>query len=145
MASIRTWKQRNGIQIDEVDFYGDIHAFKILVNGRTVVTISADSPEDTYDIREALDANEDVRDWEDGNGNNVGMLIRRRTTGLREAMREIEDAGRCYSGELRNGQLGTYWIDKYTGTLYEYETDNEALRVDDLTDDDLLEVTIRGL
>ncbi len=145
MATIRTWKQRNGIEIDEVDFYDDIHAFEMSVNGRTVVTICADSPEDTYNIREALDANKDVRDWEDGNGNNVGMLIRQRTTGLREALREIEDAGRCYSGELRNGQLGTYWIDKSTGTLYEYETDNEALNVDDLTDDDLLEVRIGGL
>ena len=139
-----TWTQ-NGIEIDEVELDGDRHAFEMSVNGRTVVTIYADSPEDTYDIREALDANEDVRDWEDWDGNNVGMLITQRTTGLRDTLRGIEDEGRCYNGELCNGKFGTYWIDKSTGTLYEYETDDLDLFVDDLTEEDLENIKIEGL
>ena len=115
------------------------------VNGRTVVTIYADSPKDTYNIREALDANEDVRDWEDyWDGNNVGMLIRQRTTGLRDTLRELEDEGCCYNGELCNGKFGTYWVDKSTGTVYEYVTDDLGLLVGDLTDEDLKKVIIGG-
>ena len=139
-----TWTQ-NGIEIDEVELDGDRHAFEMSVNGRTVVTIYADSPENTYVIREALDANEDVRDWEDEDGNNVGMLITQRTTGLRETLRGIEDEGGCYNGELIHGAYGTYWIDKVNAICYEYVTDDLGLLVDDLTDEDLLRVRIGGL
>ena len=31
MISIRTWKQENGIEIDEVEFDGDRHAFEVRV------------------------------------------------------------------------------------------------------------------
>ena len=88
----RTWAQP-GMEIDEVEFDGDRHAFEICVNGNHVVTVYADSPEQTEDMRAALDAGEDVRDWEDGLGNNVGLLIRQRTTDLRDTLRELEDEG----------------------------------------------------
>ena len=145
MASIRTWQQTSGIEIDEVELDGDRHAFEVCVDGKHVVTIYADSPENTYDLREALDANEDVRDWEDGDDNNVGMLINQRTTGLRETLRGIEDEGGCYNGELINGAYGTYWIDKVNAICYEYVTDNLDLGVDDLTDEELKNVIIGGL
>ena len=146
MASIRNWKLKNGIEIDEVELDGVRHAFEVCVDGKHVVTIYADSPENTYDLREALDANEDVRDWEDGDGNNVGMLIRQRTgDGLRETLRGIEDEGGCYNGELTHGAYGTYWIDKVNAICYEYVTDDLGLLVDDLTDEDLENVIIGGL
>jgi hypothetical protein len=145
MASIRNWKQRDGIEIDEVELDGDRHAFEMSVNGRTVVTIYADSAENTYAIREALDDSVDVRDWEDGDDNSVGLLIEQRTTGLRETLRRIEDAGCCYNGELIHGAYGTYWIDKHTDTVFEYVTDDLGLLVDDLTDEDLENVMIGGL
>ena len=145
MASIRNWKLKNGIEIDEVELDGVRHAFEVCVDGKHVVTIYADSPENTYDLREALDANEDVRDWEDGDDNNVGMLINQRTTGLRETLRGIEDEGGCYNGELINGAYGTYWIDKVNVISYVCETDNPGLGVDDLTDEDLKDVIIGGL
>lgn len=44
MISIRTWKQENGIEIDEVELDGDRHAFEIAYDGRHVVTVYADSP-----------------------------------------------------------------------------------------------------
>lgn len=61
---IKTWNQ-NGMTIYEVDFDGDRHAFEIYVDGMRVVTIYADSPEQTEDVRAILDAGGDVRDWED--------------------------------------------------------------------------------
>ena len=140
----RTWAQP-GMEIDEVELDGARHAFEMSVNGRHIVTIYTGSPGNTYAIREALDAGEDVRDWEDGDGNNVGMLIRQRTTGLRDTLRELEDEGCCYNGELCNGKFGTYWVDRSTGALYEYETDDLGLLVDDLTDEDLKNVIIGGL
>ena len=145
MASIKTWRQKLGIEIDEVELDGDRHAFEVCVDSKHLVTVYAGSPEDTYVIREALDAGEDVRDWEDGDGNNVGMLIRQRTTDLRETLRGIEDEGGCYNGELSGNRDGTYWIDKVNDVYYEYETDDLGLLVDDLTDEDLLEVRIGGL
>jgi len=145
MISIETWKQKNGIEIDEVEFDYDAYAFEIYVDGRHVVTIYADSPEQTDKIRASLNANEDVRDWEDGNGHCVGTLITQRTTGLRDTLREIEGAGACYNGEISDDGLGTYWVDEVNGITYEYETEDPDLLVDDLTDDDLLEVRIGGL
>ncbi len=139
----RTWTQ-NGIEIDEVEFDGDIHAFEICVNGKHVVTVYADSPEDTKYMRLCLDLGGSVRDWDDRNGNCVGTLIRQRTTGLRETLRRIEDAGYCYNGELIHGAYGMYWIDKHTDTVFEYVTDDLDLGVDDLTDEDLENVMIGG-
>ena len=59
MAIIRTWQQTSGIEIDEVEFDGDRHAFEVCVDGRHVVTIYPDTLEDTEDIRSRLNANED--------------------------------------------------------------------------------------
>jgi len=146
MANIRTWRQTSGIEIDEVEFDGDRHAFEVCVDGRHVVTVYADSPEDTEVMRLALDLGGDVRDWVDGNGNYVGTLIRQRTDdGLRETLRRIEDAGTCYNSRLCKGLYGTLWIDKVNDIYYKYETDDMDLLVDDLTDDDLLEVRIGGI
>ena len=69
------WTQANGIVVDEVEFDGDAHAFAIYVDGRCVITIYADSPEQTEEMRARLDAGEDVRDWEDGDGDCVWTLI----------------------------------------------------------------------
>ena len=146
MISIRTWKQENGIEIDEVEFDGDWVAFEIAYDGRHVVTIYVDSPEQTEDIRASLDAGEDVRDWEDGNGNCVGELIAKRTgDGLRETLRRIEYAGTCYNAKLDSGADGTLWVDKVYDIYYEYVTDDLGLLVDDLTDEDLKDVIIGGL
>ena len=146
MATIRTWKQRNGIEIDEVEFDGDWVAFEIAYDGKHVVTIYVDSPEQGEAMRASLDAGEDVRDWEDGNGHCVATVIRQRTTGLRETLKRIEDAGTCYN-DVRPflGVDGIYWHDKVNAICYEYETDNMDLGVDDLTDEDLKNVVIGGL
>lgn len=144
MASIRTWQQKNGIEIDEVEFDGDAHAFEVCVDSRHVVTIYADSPEQTDNIRASLNANEDVRGWEDGSGHNIGTLIAERTGhGLRETLKRLQSDGVCYNGRLDDGADGTIWVDCATGVYYEYETDDIDLLVDDMTDDDLLEVRIR--
>ena len=142
---LNVWVQSSGIEIWEIEHDNDTCAYGIAYDGRHVVTIYPDSPEQSEEMRAALDAGEDVRDWEDELGNSVGTLIRQRTTGLRDTLRELEDEGCCYNGELCNGKFGTYWVDKSTGTVYEYVTDDLALLVGDLTDDDLLEVRIGGL
>lgn len=74
-TTIRTWEQKNRIQINEVDHDYDAHAFEITFKGKHIVTIYADSPEQTEDMRASLDAGEDVRDWHDGFGNHIGTLI----------------------------------------------------------------------
>lgn len=146
MAAIKTWQQTSGIEIDEVEFDGDRHAFEVCVDGRHVVTVYADSPEDTEVMRVALDLGGDVRDWDDGNGNCVGTLIRLRTgDGLRETLRKLEGVGTCYNSRLCKGLYGTLWVDKVYGIYYEYETDDMNLGVDDLTDENLKDVVIGGL
>ena len=146
MASIRNWKQRDGIEIDEVEFDGDRHAFEVCVDGKHVVTVYADSPEDTEDMRASLDDGDNVRCWENGNGICIGTLIAERTgDGLRETLRRIEDAGTCYNEELYPGKFGTLWTDEVNHVYYEYETDDLGLLVDDLTDEELKDVIIRRL
>ena len=146
MASIRSWQQTSGIEIDEVELDGDRHAFEVCVDSKHVVTVYADSLEDTEDIRARLDDGHNVRCWEDDNGINIETLIRQRTgDGLRETLRGIEDEGGCYNGELIHGAYGTYWIDKVNAICYEYITDDLGLLVDDLTDEDLENVIIRRL
>ena len=146
MATIRTWKQRNGIEIDEVDFDDDRHAFELCIDGKHVITIYADSPEQSEEMRAALDAGEDVRDWEDGSGSCIGTLIAERTgDGLRETLKRLQSDGVCYNGRLGNGADGTVWVDKANGVYYEYETDDIDLLVDDMTDEDLKDVIMGGL
>ncbi len=146
MATIRTWKQRNGIEIDEVDFDGDIHAFEVCVDSKHVVTVYADTPEDTEGMRASLDDGYNVGCWENGNGVCIGTLIAERTgDGLRETLKRLQSDGVCYNGRLGNGMDGTIWVDKANGVWYEYETDNVDLGVDDLTDEDLWNVIIGGL
>ena len=145
----RIWVQANGIVIEEVEFDGDRHAFEIYADGRHVVTIYADSPEQTEDMRAGLNSGEDVRDWEDGNGQCVGTLISERTgDGLRETLRRLESEGMCYNDPTWHGRGGTVWVDEVTGVsdiFYEYETDDLDLLVDDLTDEELKNIIIAGL
>ena len=75
MAKVRTWKQSNGIQIDEVEYDGDAHAFAVSANGKHLISIYADTPRQSSDMRACLDADEDVREWEDGYGVSVEMLM----------------------------------------------------------------------
>ena len=146
MITIRNWEQKNGTEIDEVEFDGDRHAFEVCVDGKHVVSIYADSPEQGEAMRVALDAGEDVRDWEDGLGNSVGVLIAKRTgDGLRETLRRIEDAGTCYNARLGNGADGTLWVDKVYDIYYEYETDDDLHSVDYMTDEELKDVIIGGI
>ena len=69
-----TWTQ-NGIEIDEVEFDGDRHAFEVFVNGKHIVAIYPATPIEAKDMRADLDAGDDVRDWEDGNGVSIEMLM----------------------------------------------------------------------
>ena len=134
------------MEIDEVEFHDDRHAYEISYGGKHVVTIYTYTRESTVDRRVRLDAGEDVRDWWDCNGNSVGTLIGQRTgDGLRETLKRLEEADTCYNEELYSGKFGTLWIDNINYVYYEYETDNVDLRVDDLTDEDLKDVAIRGL
>ena len=75
MRYIKTWNQKNGISIDEIAFDGERGAFVIYIGVKHVVTVYADSPEQTEEMRASLHAGEDVRDWEDGDGNSIGALI----------------------------------------------------------------------
>ena len=124
----------------------DMYAYKVSVDGRHVVTIFPATPEDTEDVRAGLDAGEDVRDWEDRNGNCLGTLIAERTgDGLRQTLKRLQSDGVCYNGRLGNGMDGIIWVDKANGVYYEYATDDMDLLVDDLTDEDLENVMIGGL
>ena len=147
MITIRNWKQENGIDIDEIELFNDgAHAFQIYVDGGHITTIYADSPEQSEEMRVALDAGEDVWDWEDGSGHCVGTLIAQRTgKGLRKTLKRLQRDGVCYNGRLGNGMDGIIWVDKANGVYYEYETDDEDLLVDDLTDKDLRDVIMGGL
>jgi len=146
MASIRNWKQRDGIEIDEVEFDGDRHAFEVCVDSKHVVTVYADTPEDTEGMRASLDDGDNVGCWENGNGICIGTLIAERTgNGLRETLKKLEDSGHCYNERLHPGKDGTLWVDKANGVYYEYETDDMDNSVDKLTDEDLKNVVIGGL
>ena len=68
------WTQPSGVRITEIEYDYDAHAFELSYKGLHIVTIYAQSPEDTLAIRTSLDAGDDVREWEDGNGNCVGTL-----------------------------------------------------------------------
>jgi len=140
------WMMPSGVEIIEVEFDHDAHAYEIAYDGRHVVTIYTDTLEDTEAMRARLNAGEDVWDWEDGNGNCVGKLIAERTgNGLRKTLKRLQRDGVCYNGRLGNGMDGIIWVDKANGVYYEYETDDEDLLVDDLTDKDLRDVIMGGL
>lgn len=140
------WMQPSGVEIIEAEYDHDAHAYEISYDGRHVVTIYADSPEQGEAMRVSLDAGEDVRDWEGGNGHSVGALIAERTgAGLRETLKRLQSDSVYYNGRLGNGADGTLWIDKANGVYYEYETDDMDLGVNDLTDKDLKNVVIGGL
>ena len=140
------WMQPSGVEIIEAEYDHDAHAYEISYDGRHVVTIYTGTPEDTEVIRARLNADEDVRDWEDGNGRCIGTLIAERTgDGLRETLKRLQSDGECYcNNRLGNGVYGTLWVDQANGVWYEYETD-DMVGVDDLTDEDLQDVIMGGL
>ena len=139
----RIWKQINGIEIDEVILLGDAHAYEVYVDGNHVVTIYAETPEEIDDIATHLNEGHDVRDLDDGYGNNVGTLIAQRTgNGLRETLKRLEEAGTYYNEHLGLCKDGTLWVDKANDVYYEYVTDDLDLSVDDLTDEDLKNVVV---
>lgn len=140
------WMQPSGVEIIEAEYDHDAHAYEMSYDGRHVVTIYTGTPEDTEVIRARLNADEDVRDWEDGNGRCIGTLIAERTGhGLWETLKRLQSDGVCYNGRLGNGADGTIWVDKANGVWYEYETDDIDLLVDDLTDEDLESIMMGGL
>jgi hypothetical protein len=139
------WMQPSGVEIIEAEYDHDAHAYEISYDGRHVVTIYTGTPEDTEVIRARLNADEDVRDWEDGNGRCIGALIAERTgAGLRETLKRLQSDSVYYNGRLGNGADGTLWVDQANGVWYEYETD-DMVGVDDLTDEDLQDVIMGGL
>jgi len=140
------WIQPSGVEIIEVDYDHEAHAYEISYDGRHVVTIYTDTPEDTEVIRARLNADEDVRDWEDGNGRCIGTLIAERTgDGLRETLKRLERDGECYcNNRLGNGADGTLWVDKANGVYYEFANDYQ-FQADEMTDEDLRRVIMGGL
>lgn len=77
--TVNTWKLRNGVEIKETRFCGDL-AFEVGVDDVFVTSIPSGSTEQSDEMRDALDRGEDVRDWEDGHGNSVGTLIEKTRT-----------------------------------------------------------------
>ena len=60
---------------------------------------------------------------------------------LRSILKACEENGHAYNGQLSKGQsIGTYWTDDVF--VYEFETDDEDLTVDDMTDDMLDDVRV---
>lgn len=69
---MRTWN-REGYQVVEVEFDGDLHEFEVIKNDDVVATITPSSIEDMKQIVADLDAGEDVNGWEDGMGNTISI------------------------------------------------------------------------
>ena len=67
---MRTWK-RNGYEVVEIEFDGDLHEFEVIKDNEVVATISPNSIENMKAIIADLDAGEDVNGWEDGKGNTI--------------------------------------------------------------------------
>ena len=56
----------------------------------------------------------------------------------RKILENIEDSGKYYNGELRNGAGGTYWMGE--NYVYEFETSDPDLSSEDLTDAQIDEI-----
>lgn len=161
------WIQPSGIWITETEYDHDAHAFVVTKDDKYITTIYADTLEEIEDIRTGLNAEEDIREWDDGTGISVDWRLKTRAlnhslvldkikafgtvyiirdrSGLRETLRKIEDSGTCYHGEISHDCYGTLWVDHERDIYYEYETDNPDVLADDLTDEDLRDVIMGGL
>lgn len=61
-------------EVVEVSFDHDLHEFMVVKEGGDVVaTITPSDLENQAEIIEALNAGEDIRGWEDGNGNTINF------------------------------------------------------------------------
>ena len=69
---MRVWK-REGYEVHEVEFDGDLHEFEVVKDGEVVATITPDSIEAMNQIIEDLNNGEDVDGWEDGMGNTINI------------------------------------------------------------------------
>ena len=69
---MRTWK-RNGYEVVEIEFDGDLHEFEVIKDDEVIATITPDSIEDMESIIADLDAGKGVNGWEDGNGNTISI------------------------------------------------------------------------
>lgn len=63
----------------------------------------------------------------------------------RQIFQAIEKAGYFYNGSLRSGGHGTYWVDVSKNKLYEFQSDNPDLSVDDLSDAEINSMVCRAL
>lgn len=70
---MRTWN-REGYEVVEVEFDGDLHEFKVVKDdGEVAGTITPGDLEAQKQIVKDLDNGEDVDGWEDGMGNTINL------------------------------------------------------------------------
>ena len=60
---MRTWK-RNGYEVVEIEFDGDLHEFEVIKDNKVVATITPNSIENMEAIIADLDAGKDVNGWD---------------------------------------------------------------------------------
>ena len=87
----------------------------------------------------AVEQKEKIKGDENMNTENI---TEKTIDGLRETLQLIEDAGTCYNVELHPGKYGTTWVDKVNGIYYENVTNDLALGVDDMSDEDLEDIVV---
>ncbi|MCR6116621.1 hypothetical protein HXA31_20035 [Salipaludibacillus agaradhaerens] len=69
---MREWK-REGYEVVEKEFDGDLHEFDVVVGGEIIATITPNDIEDMEEIIKDLDNGEGVNGWEDGMGNTISI------------------------------------------------------------------------
>ena len=69
---MRTWK-RNGYEVVEIEFDGDLHEFEVIKDNKVVATITPNSIENMEAIIADLDNGKDVNGWDDGMGNTISI------------------------------------------------------------------------
>jgi len=67
---MRVW-EREGYRVEEKPFDYSLHVFEVVKYDEVIATITPADLDDMQRIVEALDAGEDVNDWEDGMGNTI--------------------------------------------------------------------------
>ena len=72
---MREWKFENGIEVYEVEFDFDLHAFKVYNEENFLGTVFPDSIENMESMIEELDDGKDLISghWEDGRGNSCTL------------------------------------------------------------------------
>ena len=90
------WIQPSGIWIVESEFDGGRHSFEITYDDMYIDTIYADTPEEIEDISARLNAEEDVREWDDGFGISLVQLLKPRTSAHRDILNKIKATDTIY-------------------------------------------------